>query len=174
MLERIYKELGIESRHLSANKLSRCEQPSLSDLEVVEIDFEGRPFILIPLAAKAWREMRAAAAADEVVLDPFSGFRSYVYQQQLIKRKLEKGKPLEVILTETAIPGFSEHHSGRAIDICTDGKYELTQEFEKTSAFKWLSENAERFNFRMSYPRDNKMGIIFEPWHWYFLFPTGN
>lgn len=168
LLEKIYQELQITEKHISNYRIPRCEQPLLSELEVVDIDFEGKPFILEKATAGSWKKMREAAQADKILLEPFSGFRSYVYQKQLITRKLDKGRPLDVILTETAIPGFSEHHTGRAIDICTNQKYVLDESFEKTEAFSWLMTNASRFNFRLSYPRGNTLGIIYEPWHWYY------
>ncbi len=74
-------------------------------------------------------------------------------------------------MTHIAIPGFSEHHSGRAIDIHTKGKNILDEEFESTEEFIWLSKNAAQFEFRLSYPRSNSFGIIYEPWHWFY---TGN
>ncbi len=168
LLKGIHLELGIDATHLATNKLAVCEQPALSELEVAEIDIEGRPFILEKRTAKAWREMRAGAAGDGVEFGPFSGFRSYGYQAQLIKGGLGRGKTLEAVLTSLAIPGFSQHHSGRAIDIWSDGKFELTEAFEKTAAFTWLEKNAARFGFSLTYPRDNDVGIIYEPWHWYF------
>ncbi len=167
-LRKIHEELNIGSSHLSTYRLPLCEQPPLSELEVVEIDFEGRPFILAKSVSDAWMKMRRSANSDGVILEPFSGFRSYKYQKQLIERKLAKGRPLEDILTETAIPGFSEHHSGRAVDICTNGRFVLTEDFEKTAAYEWLLGNAARFQFKLSYPRANALGIVFEPWHWCF------
>lgn len=167
-LSEIYEELKIDSIKISEYKLARCEQPALSDLEIVEIDFEGRPFILASGAARAWRLMRDAAKLDSVFFEPLSGFRSYVYQKHLILRKLDRGLSLEQVITETAIPGFSEHHSGRAVDICTDGVYKLTEDFEGTSAFRWLAGNAGRFGFKLSYPRNNGWDIVYEPWHWCF------
>jgi D-alanyl-D-alanine carboxypeptidase len=164
----IHEELQIGANHLADNKLALCEQPPLHDLEIVEIDYDGRPFFLDKRAAVAWRKMCATAISDEVILSPYSGFRSYIYQKQLIRRKLDKGKSLEVILTETAIPRFSEHHSGCAVDICTNARFELSEQFENTNAFSWLERNASRFGFRLSYPRNNNKGIIYEPWHWYF------
>jgi len=74
--------------------------------------------ILHKASAGAWRNMCDTAASDRVQLRPFSGFRSYLYQRQLIRRKLDSGRPIEIILTETAIPGFSEHHTGLAVDVC--------------------------------------------------------
>ncbi len=165
-LRKLQDELGIPEHLLTECRLPPCAQPPLADLEVVAIDFEGKPVLLRRTAARAWREMRAAAAAAGVDLEAYSGFRSYVHQQRMIHRRLEQGRALEEILTAVAIPGFSEHHTGRAIDICTDGVYALEEDFERTSAFGWLSANAEKFGFRLSYPRGNPLGIIYEPWHW--------
>jgi D-alanyl-D-alanine carboxypeptidase len=54
------------------------------------------------------------------------------------------------------------------VDIHADGKNVLEEEFEQTPEFLWLTQNASRFEFRMSYPRNNDQGIIYEPWHWYY------
>ena len=40
------------------------------------------------------------------------------------------------------------------------------ESFEKTRAFPWLRDNAGAHGFVMSYPRDNRHGIVYEPWHW--------
>ena len=167
-LENIYKELKIGNEELVNNKLPRCDQLSLSMLEVIAIDFEGKPILLEKTAALAWRLMNESAQSDGVLLEAFSGFRSYLYQGQLFKRRFAKGQLLHEILLIAAIPGFSEHHSGCAIDICTDGKYQLEESFENTVAFNWLIKNAKRFGFSLSYPRNNDKGIIYEPWHWLY------
>jgi D-alanyl-D-alanine carboxypeptidase len=112
--------------------------------------------------------MVAAAAKDELPLKPFSGFRSYIHQKGLIAKHLANGRSLEAILTHIAIPGYSEHHTGRAVDIFTGEKYLLEETFDQTPEFEWLSKNAGRFGFLMSYPRENPFGIIYEPWHWCF------
>lgn len=165
----MHRELGIAEKHLRANRLPLHEQPPFEELEVVELDFEGKPFLLVSSAAKAWREMKSAAAREGITLLPFSGFRSYQYQMQLIATRLKSGRVLEDILTHIAIPGFSEHHSGRAVDVHAAGRPLLEEAFENTAEFAWLSANAARFGFRLSYPRENSSGIIYEPWHWYFL-----
>lgn len=168
-LEKIYSDLGISEAIISDYKLRRCEQPKLQNLEIVDLDFEGKPFILELNAANAWRKMCQSAKSDNVFFEPLSGFRSYIYQAHLIKKKLAQGKALDLVLTETAIPGYSEHHTGKAVDIFTDSRYCLEESFENTRAFAWLTEKARDFNFRMSYPRQNKIGIIYEPWHWFFI-----
>lgn len=168
MLAEIHSTLGISEQHLAANQLAFHEQPIFEDLKVVGFDFEGKPFILIPSAAAAWKNMKAAALADGIELLPFSGFRSYIHQKNLIERHLKNGRKMEDILKHIAIPGFSEHHSGRAIDIHAPGKPVLEEDFETTKEFAWLIRNAGNFDFSLSYPKGNALGIIYEPWHWFF------
>ena len=119
-------------------------------------------------AAASWQAMHQAAATDGVVLGIVSAFRSFDYQRQIIARKLAAGQTIEQILSASALPGFSEHHSGRAIDIGTPGCAPLTEAFEQTAAYVWLSGHAGGFGFRMTYPRGNAYGVTFEPWHWFF------
>jgi D-alanyl-D-alanine carboxypeptidase len=73
---------------------------------------------------------------------------------------------LDDILAVNTAPGFSEHHSGRALDLSTPGEAAAEESFESTSAFAWLCAHAARFGFVLSYPRDNPHGIVYEPWHW--------
>jgi D-alanyl-D-alanine carboxypeptidase len=153
-------------KHLDENKLPKCEQVPLQNLEVIEIDHVGRPILLEKAAAQAWRHMCLNAESDNITFKPFSGFRSYLYQKQVIKQKLDLGLQLNGILKEIAIPGFSEHHGGCAVDICVLGDFSLSEEFEKTEAFVWLKKKAANYNFSLSYPRDNPNGIVYEPWHW--------
>src|SRR5215470_8992239 len=68
------------------------------ELEDVEPNIVGRMQRLVPAAARAWREMKAAALADEVELLMVSGFRSVRYQADLIRNKLAAGQPIEAIL----------------------------------------------------------------------------
>ena len=95
-----------------------------------------------------------------------SGYRSIDYQARLIRKKINAGQSVSEILAVNAAPGHSEHHTGRAIDIATPGSRPLTEEFEGTEAFRWLTKYAAEYGFSMTYPRDNPGGFIYEPWHW--------
>ncbi len=136
------------------------------ELEDVEPNIVGRMQKLAPETARAWRGMKAAAKIDGVELLLVSGFRSVSHQAELFRRKLAAGETIESILRVNAAPGFSEHHTGRAIDIATRGARPLTEEFEASAAFGWLQLQAARFGFGMPYGRDNAYGFIYEPWHW--------
>jgi zinc D-Ala-D-Ala carboxypeptidase len=127
-----------------------------------------RPLWLDAGAARAWRSMRAAAWRDGVVLDAVSGYRSHDYQLGIFDRKRARGLSLPQILAVNAAPGFSEHHDGTALDIGSPGEPPAEESFERTPAFAWLRAHAGAHGFRMSYPRDNPHGIVYEPWHWRF------
>ncbi len=110
--------------------------------------------------------MVEAASADGIRLLIVSGFRDFEYQAGLIRRKLDAGQQLDDILKVNAAPGFSQHHTGCAVDIATPGSRPLSEEFEESDAFGWLGRRAAEFGFSMTYPRDNPCGFIYEPWHW--------
>ncbi|RDZ29136.1 M15 family metallopeptidase [Lysobacter silvisoli] len=128
-----------------------------------------RPLWLHPLAARAWSHLHEAALRDGVVLEAISGYRSHDYQLGIFERKLARGQSVEQILTVNAAPGYSEHHSGLALDIGAPDQPPAEESFETTAAFAWLREHAPGRGFVMSYPRDNPHGIVYEPWHWKFL-----
>ena len=71
----------------------------------------------------------------------------------------------------SAPPGYSEHHTGFAIDL-TDGNFpkkDLTIDFENTNAYKWLTRHAQDFGFELSFPPNNLQGLSYEPWHWRYI-----
>lgn len=132
-------------------------------------DMFNRKSKLHPAARKAWRKMQQAAKSNAIDLQIISAFRSLDYQKKLIDNKLAKGIKVKEILKVNTLPGFSEHHTGCAIDIGSDDEPILEQTFENSDAFKWLVDNAHKFNYYMNYPKDNTTGICYEPWHWCFI-----
>lgn len=137
-------------------------------LALAGFDRYRRPLWLHPQAARPWTHLCAAALRDDVVLDAISGYRSHDYQLGIFERKLAHGQDVDEILTVNAAPGYSEHHSGLALDIGTSGEPPAEESFEHTPAFAWLRDNAAGYGFAMSYPRDNPHGIVYEPWHWIY------
>jgi D-alanyl-D-alanine carboxypeptidase len=106
-------------------------------LEDVEPNLVGAMQRLAPETAAAWRDLKRSAADAGVQLLLVSGFRSIRHQADLIRRKLAAGQSIDKILTVNAAPGFSEHHTGRAVDIASP-----------------------------PYGRGNRFGFEYEPWHW--------
>ena len=113
--------------------------------------------------------MQQAAQADGIQLMPVSAYRSFNYQAELIQKKLDQGQTLDEILRVNTPPGHSEHHTGCALDLTTDGENQVLESgFSDTDAYAWLQKNARDYGFVESYPENNPHGIIAEPWHWCF------
>ncbi|MDH3350400.1 MAG: M15 family metallopeptidase [Gammaproteobacteria bacterium] len=164
MLRELHKELGIPAEYGRRTGLPVYEEAS----ELIDVGPNpvSRMQRLTPQAAERWQAMVAAADAVGIQLLIVSGYRGIEYQAALIRKKIEAGQQIDQILTVNAAPGYSEHHTGRAVDIATPGSRPLTEEFESTNAFHWLVSRAVEFGFSMTYPRDNPWGIAYEPWHW--------
>lgn len=135
-------------------------------LEFAGKDRYARPLWLNVQTKSAWLRMKQAATKDNIYLQSISGYRSHQYQLGIFQRKMARGQSINEILKVNAAPGFSEHHSGRAIDISIASEPAAEESFENTTAFAWLMRNASDFGFRLSFPRGNPNGISYEPWHW--------
>lgn len=112
-----------------------------------------------------------------------SAYRSVKRQAALYERKtnwyLARGYEPKLAKTQAAKwvaePGTSEHNLGLAADIVSATWYQthddLTQEFEQTPEFEWLSAHAPEYGFVLRYP-ENKTGatgIGYEPWHYRYV-----
>lgn len=125
-----------------------------------------------PAAAKKFQQMQAAARADGIDLVLLSAFRDLQAQDRLFfgvkeQRSQDATKRAEV----SAPPGYSEHHTGYAIDL-GDGNAPATHlevEFADTAAFRWLQQNALKYSFELSFPPNNQQGVSYEPWHWRYV-----
>ncbi len=157
-------EFGLNEGALAERGLCRFAEAEV--LVEAEVDADGRSLRLVPEAAPAWREMKSAAAADGVFLQLVSAFRSIERQAEVVRRKLARGGSLEETLRVCAPPGYSEHHTGRAVDIAAQGGALLDVSFADSAAFFWLQAHAATFGFSLSFPEGNAFGFAYEPWHW--------
>jgi zinc D-Ala-D-Ala carboxypeptidase len=122
-------------------------------------------------AAEVFRQMQAAAKAKGVSLMPISGFRTIEVQASLWERQIGRQGSKEAAARLSAPPGHSEHHTGYVLDIA-DGDYpddDLKVSFDQTPAFQWLSTNAAKYGFELSFPPNNTQGVSYEPWHWRYI-----
>lgn len=126
---------------------------------------------LAPEAGLAWKNMVQAARKQGIVITPISGFRSIATQSGLFQDHVRSRGSQAAAAKTVAPPGYSEHHTGYAIDI-GDGRApqtDVTNSFAKTKAFHWMVKNAEQFGFELSFPIKNLQNIHYEPWHWRFV-----
>ena len=162
----VFEELGVPKDYGVRHRMAR--QREATNLRSIGLDIHGREQFMSPGAGTAWRRLVRNALRDGIELQAVSAFRSAGYQADLLRRKLAKGQTMDAILRVSAAPGFSEHHSGRAIDVTTPGFTPLEEDFESSPAFSWLEAHAPKLGFRLSFPRKNRHRLAFEPWHWYY------
>ena len=151
--------------------LGHFAYPEAPMSELVRV-YQNRQIKMRRTAAKKLKEMIIDAKAQGVKLVPISGFRTIVQQEALFfgigaQRNQTPAQRAAV----SAPPKYSEHHTGYALDI-GDGwapATNLTTNFEKTTAFRWLENNAARYGFELSFPQGNLQGVNYEPWHWRFV-----
>jgi zinc D-Ala-D-Ala carboxypeptidase len=169
-LNEALREFGITPRELETRGLAAFREPG--QLVVAEVGKDGRQHRLTPAASAAWEAMKDAAGHDGLAIIVQSAYRSVERQAEIIRAKLERGERIENIFRVSAPPGFSEHHTGRAVDVVTPECMRLERRFEETAAFRWLQDHARRFGFRLSYPPGNAQGYQYEPWHWCYKAPA--
>ncbi len=68
----------------------------------------------------------------------------------------------------SADQGYSEHQLGTTLDFTTSKTGGVLGKFAGTEEEKWMVENAHKYGFVLSYPKDNQY-YIHEPWHWRFV-----
>lgn len=111
-------------------------------------------------------DMLEDAQDDEVNLLVVSAFRSFDEQRALKGAySVTYGSGAN---TFSADQGYSEHQLGTTLDFTTDGLGGGLTNFETTKAYEWLTKNAHKYGFVLSYPKNNAY-YIFEPWHWRFV-----
>ncbi|MBW1616473.1 MAG: M15 family metallopeptidase [Deltaproteobacteria bacterium] len=118
-------------------------------------------FVYNGLAIETYNKMLEDAGNDVVLT---SGIRSVVKQFYLFLRKVKRsGGNLSLSSRSLAPPGYSYHGVGD-FDVGKKGYGVLnfTNDFTKTDVYKKLVKLGY-INFR--YPRNNYLGVRFEPWH---------
>lgn len=132
-----------------------------TDLVTVDSHYSSKTVQLRSVCYDAFLRMAQDIEAEGLTLFISSGYR--------MNRK--RGGPND---RWYAWPGHSEHQTGLAFDLRKRGPTLALlgdYEYEKTAEFAWLCENAHRYGFINSYPKDttNITGFGFEPWHWRYV-----
>lgn len=153
------------------NILGHLPYESVALSELVPVTADGA-IKLRQSAAREFLKMQAAAKQAGISLTAISGFRDEATQKQLFfEVKKERLQDASTRAEVSAPPGYSEHHTGYAVDL-GDGSLpatHLSTKFENTPAFSWLKQNAAKYSFELSFPPDNPQGISYEPWHWRYV-----
>ena len=119
-------------------------------------------------AYEAYKLMQADIQKEGMNIRIISAYRSYDYQENLYNNYLKRERK-EIVDTYSARPGYSEHHTGLAIDI-DNTKLDFNK-FYLTKEFLWMNDNAYKYGFILRYPKDKEeiTGYVYEPWHYRYV-----
>jgi D-alanyl-D-alanine carboxypeptidase len=159
LLKKYSKVYFLNENYTPSHLISVPQQVVYSNTRPESYLAESLPFLL---------NMIAAANSEGVTLYVDSAFRSFATQQTL-KSNYTVTYGAGTANSFSADQGYSEHQLGTTVDIIAPGLGgELTQAFDTTDAFRWLTQNAHRYGFVLSYTKGNEY-YVYEPWHWRFV-----
>ena len=123
------------------------------------------------ISAPVWpylKDLMDAASSSGIQLYVFSGYRSF-NEQSALKSDYKVTFGAGTANSFSADQGYSEHQLGTALDFMTSGLGgKLDDRFASAPAYQWLINNAYRYGFILSYPKNNPY-YVYEPWHWRFV-----
>ena len=121
-------------------------------------------------AYDAYRELRAALAEEDVFVELDSCYRSVAEQQEVWDSFMEEYGE-EYTRTYVAVPGYSEHHTGLALDLflVIDGEQVYLNEdmVKHTDVWAKIHSKLADFGFILRYleGKEDITGYGYEPWH---------
>lgn len=120
--------------------------------------------------SKVWpflRKLLDEAEEDGIDLKVLSGYRSFA-TQSTIKAQYKVTYGAGTANQFSAEQGYSEHQLGTTVDFTNETAGAGLNGFQNTPAFEWLTKNAHKYGFVLSYPPGNTY-YQYEPWHWRFV-----
>ncbi len=123
--------------------------------------------VMMDVLNQMFDDFYAATGNNQVRV--ISSYRSQEYQESLYEEKIaEVGQ--EMTESWAALPGYSEHHTGLAVDIgiaSGDGATTFTTEGD----YGWVAENCYKYGLVNRYDESKQeiTGIMDEPWHYRYV-----
>lgn len=141
-----------------------------SQLALIDKDYWANPDKPLEIHAGVWphlEELLEEAAEDGVALKIASAYRSFG-TQAVLKNSYRVTYGAGTANQFSADQGYSEHQLGTTVDFTTPALGSSFDGFGSTEAYTWLTKNAHRYGFILSYPPNNSY-YQYEPWHWRFV-----
>ncbi len=127
----------------------------------------SRKILICADAAEAYEAMaRDAMQKDGICFKVNYAYRSYEEQEKIIE-ETDKVMGMEETMKTAAPAGFSEHHTGLALDVSGAIREDGTHITENEDAYKWLADNCYKYGFMIKNlkGKEHITGTAYEPWH---------
>lgn len=154
-----YSKVFFLNEHYSPPELAKIDEEYISNPDKPqEIHEDVWPFL---------KKLLTRAERDGIDLRILSAYRSFGTQASL-KSNYTITYGAGTANQFSADQGYSEHQLGTTVDFTTPILGADLNNFDKSEAYIWLLENAHKYGFVLSYPKNNTY-YTFEPWHWRFV-----
>lgn len=141
--------------------------PRLTEIPEKYLYTKDKPIQIYTDISSHLFNLMEAALSENITIQVASGYRSFNTQAGL-KSSYKITYGAGTANSFSADQGYSEHQLGTTVDLTHPSLGGSLVGFEKTDAYKWLLNNAYKYGFIVSYPKENSY-YIFEPWHWRFV-----
>ena len=135
-----------------------------------EIDIDGDEVQVEVEALEQYKKLREDLLTEGIDIELDSCYRSVAAQEEIMERfKKERGE--EYAKKYVAVPGYSEHHTGLAIDICIIKDNVVIDDNDlmiaETEIFAKIHEKLPEYGFILRYlkGKEDVTGYSYEPWH---------
>ncbi len=158
--------------------LGKFDYKKDTNFSIVNSKYSSKTIYLRNEVLIKFDEMYNAALKNGIKLNIISGTRSFYHQKSIWERKWDKNiknmdsiSAVKEILKYSSMPSTSRHHWGTDIDL-NNLENSYFERGEGKKIFDWLTENAIKYGFHMTYDDQNKSkrsGYKMEKWHWSYM-----
>lgn len=157
------------------NKQNKLPDDWEKTVELVEVENGlGEKYKVEKKASEAYDKLKDELSEEGIIIELDSTTRSVAEQQTLWDNwTVEYGE--DYVKKYVAVPGYSEHHTGLAIDIKLnkDGKIidDNDEMIKEKEIFAKIHEKLAKYGFILRYldGKDNITGYSYEPWHFRYV-----
>jgi len=153
------------------NKENKLSDNWENDIELINIrDYFGNICTIEKKTLESFNKLRENLLKENIRIELDNSYRS-VERQKEIWNEFKEKYGLDYTKKYVAVPGYSEHHTGLALDIFLVKDKEIIIEnedlFKEFEIFSKIHEKLADFGFILRYPKEkeNITGYSYEPWH---------
>ena len=168
---------------VAANIVSAAEMEQVQGIDYLVLvnkthklpdDYEANVPLITAKNSMGRVQLRDALLKQGIQIELDSVYRSVARQQEIVKEFTEK-YGTDYVRQYVAVPGYSEHHTGLAVDIClmVDGKVidDNDEMIAQKEIFAKIHPLLADYGFILRYlpGKENITGYSYEPWHFRYV-----
>ena len=157
------------------NKVSKLPADYESRVQLIEVENSfGKKFQIEKTTYKNFVKLREELLAEGIQIEMDSIYRSVARQEEIVK-EFTANYGADYVKKYVAVPGFSEHHTGLAVDIClvVDGRIidDNDEMIAQKEIFSRIHPKLAKHGFILCYlpGKEDITGYAYEPWHFRYV-----